>query len=880
MNRPGTVIGFINAAHFIDHYAMLVFAAAVIVMGPIFGVRYGDLLPYATPGFVAFGAGSLLAGWLGDHWSRRHMMVIFFAGIGAATVAVGLVRTPFQLGAALLAVGVFASIYHPVGTAMLVSHADRLGREVGLNGVWGNLGVASSALVTSVICQTIGWRWAFILPGLAALAIGIAFATCVRHETRVGLQQANVFARVKKQAMRRVVAALAITVIASSATFNAITVALPKLFAERLTDVTANPALIGLTVSGVYLFGALAQYAIGGLIDRHSLKSVFLPLSLLLAPLLFLSAGLTGLPLIVVSIGVIIGIFGQVTVNDAMVGKYTSDEWRARAYAARYFLGFTAAGASVGLVAWLHETGGFSLVLRAFGGLCLLIICGALVFPDEERSDQKAALFRRRSGVRITELFAREGSVRADAARGFSAFVPAVPKKVFVTPVGDQAQRVSHLFFVKVAERALLRHAAVHFMRFRRTGGAAKMTDDACVAARDVFDLAADHPLKRRAFDNVLDRLAKNIAAVEGGDADEFAAREQVAAGSEGEKASTAAAGRNVAHQPSRRRRQNGDQDIGEIGDNQLASGFQIELMRSFQCGDIGRRHLGVAATNRAGARQRAAGDVEHAGGRFPLMQKLHHPGQMRQILRCHGADDIVARIAFEHVHGADDVIENADAAPLSARAIGDFGDGPVERQADANSPRRQEGDSLLVKQRGVGLNPEAKPVAIGFNPRENGFARQQRFGAMEDHLGQSILRHMAAKISVKPLQRLQNFPRLHLLAASAHVARDVAIGAVQVAAFGRVEIDRRRFQVKPQQVHFAREACAPGPQRIAQGAARQRFGEAVFLHEAPECGVRLDHGDVGGMRDVEGAERKRAPFGALQREMAVHRFTCLSMRT
>src|ERR1700723_1161801 len=118
MNNPARVIGLVNAAHFIDHYSMLVFAAAVIVMGPALGMSYGEVLPYATPGFVAFGAGSLLTGWLGDPWGRRHMMAIFFLGIGASMIAVGLVRTPAELGAALLAVGIFASIYHPVGTAM------------------------------------------------------------------------------------------------------------------------------------------------------------------------------------------------------------------------------------------------------------------------------------------------------------------------------------------------------------------------------------------------------------------------------------------------------------------------------------------------------------------------------------------------------------------------------------------------------------------------------------------------------------------------------------------------------------------------------------------------------------------------------------------
>jgi MFS family permease len=383
MNSPSRVISFVNAAHFIDHYSMLIFAAAVIVMGPALGMAYSELLPYATPGFVAFGAGSLVTGWLGDRWSRRHMMAIFFAGIGASMIAVGLVSSPLQLGAALLSIGLFASIYHPVGTAMIVSYADKLGREMGLNGVWGNLGVASSALVTGMIGQYLGWRWAFIVPGIVTVLIGVAFALTVVHEDRSGTKQAAAQVRVAKEDMWRVILALSIVVIAISTTFNAVTVALPKLFAERLADITRSPAMLGAIAAGVYVFGAMAQYTIGKLLDRHSLKTVALPLSFVLAPFLYFAATLSDLPLILVSIGIVIGAFGQVTVNDAMVGKYTSEEWRSRAYAVRYFVGFTAAGASVGLVAWLYERGGFVTMLHAFAGLCLLAIAAAIILPRE-----------------------------------------------------------------------------------------------------------------------------------------------------------------------------------------------------------------------------------------------------------------------------------------------------------------------------------------------------------------------------------------------------------------------------------------------------------------------------------------------------------------
>ena len=42
----------------------------------------------------------------------------------------------------------------------------------------------------------------------------------------------------------------------------------------------------------------------------------------------------------------IAAIYGQVTVNDMIMARYTADAWRGRVYAVRYFLLFISAGAA------------------------------------------------------------------------------------------------------------------------------------------------------------------------------------------------------------------------------------------------------------------------------------------------------------------------------------------------------------------------------------------------------------------------------------------------------------------------------------------------------------------------------------------------------
>src|SRR5947209_8913982 len=177
-------IGFINWAHALDHYVMLIFPTVVIGLEIVYGRSYAELIALGTPAFIAFGVFSLPAGWLGDHWSRRNMMALFYGGCGLSLAAAGLAPNLVMLAIALTALGMFAAIYHPVGTAMLIEQATLRGRSLAFNGVCGNLGAAMAAGVTASLIAAFGWRAAFLVPGAICLATAWLYRRLVPREQK------------------------------------------------------------------------------------------------------------------------------------------------------------------------------------------------------------------------------------------------------------------------------------------------------------------------------------------------------------------------------------------------------------------------------------------------------------------------------------------------------------------------------------------------------------------------------------------------------------------------------------------------------------------------------------------------------------------------
>lgn len=384
MDAQTRTIVFINAAHTLTHYALLILPTAVLAMGGAFpGLDYGAIVTLGTAMFAIYGLGSLPVGWLAERYGARAMMAAFFVGTGAALVASGLAVTPITFAVALGLAGAFLAIYHPVGTALLVDVAGPgVGRAIGINGVFGNLGVSLAPLLTGVIVAAFGWRAGFVLPGTVCLAIGVAYLRTPASVTAAARREGAVFPDISRATAIKAFIVLTAIAVTNGLMFNAITILLPKLLEERLAGRADALAFIGLIAFAVSICGAVTQFTVGRMADRVSLRALFLGLAASQMPLVLGLTLTTGWLTVPFAAATIATIFGQVTVNDAMLARTVPPALRARAYAVRFFVGFIGAATASPLVGMLHaRTGDMQAVLWTLAVVGLLTAGFAALFP-------------------------------------------------------------------------------------------------------------------------------------------------------------------------------------------------------------------------------------------------------------------------------------------------------------------------------------------------------------------------------------------------------------------------------------------------------------------------------------------------------------------
>jgi MFS family permease len=274
--------------------------------------------------------------------------------------------------------------------------------RLAVNGVWGNLGVASAALITGLLIDNGGWRTAFIIPGVLSIAVGIAYALARRAEISAEGMAAKAAGAAGLMGegnglFMRVSLIVFLTTAVSSIIFQATTFALPKIFDERLPGIASTAAafvrdhglgdradvatMVGVFAFTVFAIASLAQLVVGSLLDRVGARPVFMGAAAVQFVFFGLMAGSQEGWALMLALGFMLGAFGQIPINDFMIGKMASGGMRARVYGIRYVVSFTALASALPLISIVYQRWGFDTLFYLLAAAAMAIFALVSCLP-------------------------------------------------------------------------------------------------------------------------------------------------------------------------------------------------------------------------------------------------------------------------------------------------------------------------------------------------------------------------------------------------------------------------------------------------------------------------------------------------------------------
>ena len=386
---------YLNISHFLDHFIMLVFAKAAYDAGRHFGLGYEDIIVYGVAGFVLFGAMAPVAAHLADRFSRSLMMVVYHFGIGVAAILAGMTQTVWQLGAAIGLIGVFAAIYHPVGIAMLIKSNRAIGFRLGINGVFGNMGVAAAPLIIGLLLTVGDWRLCFVASGLFCIGYGVLFMTQLAEDAAPPAKKVAKGVTGFAPGWQMALGAMLMSTASGGFIFGAMTFVVPRYFEISLPAISTSVAVTGLLASIVYAAASFSQIGVGWLIDRVPPKWVLFTVGIGQVIFVALAARFTDYALFFAMLIAMCFVFGQIPITDTILSRYVPDSWRARVLSVKFMVNLMI-GASVLPICGVILQSGYEMaaLFSLMSGLAVMIVIAGVLLPvqaDAQRLDRQPA---------------------------------------------------------------------------------------------------------------------------------------------------------------------------------------------------------------------------------------------------------------------------------------------------------------------------------------------------------------------------------------------------------------------------------------------------------------------------------------------------------
>ncbi len=380
---------FAAVGHFYFHFFTAMYFTIVLGLGDSFDRPFHELIELWTLGALLVGLAALPAGKLADMFGAAKVMAVFFVGMGAACVGAGSVTGPTGLMIMLAGIGLFGSIYHPVGIPWVIrSSPSATGKMLAINGVFGGLGAAAAGSVAGMFVDVFGWRTAFWVPGAVCIASGLHlwwYIATGRVVESTGSTASDV-GHSRSEAIRGF-SVLLVSMFIAGIIYHATQAVLPKLFTERVPDfVQGSVFRAGILVTIVYGVAAVMQLVGGHLADRYPLKRVYVCCWLVQIGFLAALAGGAGLTVFATAILLATISTAQLPAENMLLARFTPERHHGLAFGLKFVLAFGAAPVAIEIVSVVRErTGDFFLLFAGLSAVTAFVFLVVLLLPSDRQ---------------------------------------------------------------------------------------------------------------------------------------------------------------------------------------------------------------------------------------------------------------------------------------------------------------------------------------------------------------------------------------------------------------------------------------------------------------------------------------------------------------
>ena len=318
-------------------------------------ISYDQLIRLWTLGALLIGLGAIPFGWLSDRWSRSGTMTIMFIGMGLASILCGLSTSISFLFYSLSLLGLFCSIYHPVGIPWVIHSANKQGRALGINGIFGGVGIGSGAFVAGTLTELLNWQLAFILPGFISIIIGfiLIYFIFINKVSYKNVFINNIEQDHSRNEMILISLIMLISMFALGLTFHNTQTALPKVFEIRIDNI--NSIQIGLMIGIIYFISGATTFVGGLLADRFNLKTIYLIGIFLQFPCYLGIAYVSGYSLVVLCILAAVFNASILPTENLLLSKFTPQKYHGVVYGIKFILAFGSGPISVFLISEIYS---------------------------------------------------------------------------------------------------------------------------------------------------------------------------------------------------------------------------------------------------------------------------------------------------------------------------------------------------------------------------------------------------------------------------------------------------------------------------------------------------------------------------------------------